>query len=125
MTGELWCPDTHRRHTLFAGTQVVQTRYYGGQLVKAVVVNTGFSTSRGELVRSILFPRPVNFKFYRDSVRFIGVLFCIAALGMGYCVLVYVRRGAPLSTVLLRTLDVITIVVPPALPAAMTVGTVY
>ena len=39
--------------------------------------------------------------------------------------LVYVRRGAPLSTVLLRTLDVITIVVPPALPAAMTVGTVY
>ena len=82
MTGELWCPDTHRRHTLFAGTQVVQTRYYGGQLVKAVVVSTGFNTSRGELVRSILFPRPVNFKFYRDSVRFIGVLFCIAALGM-------------------------------------------
>ena len=32
---------------------------------------------------------------------------------------------ASLETILLRTLDIITIVVPPALPAAMTAGTVY
>jgi len=122
---EVYSPEGHKRHTLFAGTEVIQTRYYGDQAVLAVVVRTGFSTSKGELIRSILFPKPMDFKFYQDSIRFICFLFCVAAVGMCYCVYLYVKRGADLSMILLRTFDVITIVVPPALPAAMTVGTVY
>lgn len=122
---EVYSIEGHKRHTLFAGTAVIQTRYYGDQAVLAVVVRTGFSTSKGELIRSILFPKPMDFKFYRDSIRFILVLFCIAAIGMSYCVYIYIKRGSDISMILLRTLDVITIVVPPALPAAMTVGTVY
>ena len=31
----------HSKHTLFCGTQVIQTRYYGNQKVKAVVLRTG------------------------------------------------------------------------------------
>ncbi len=31
----------HGRHVLFCGTQVIQTRYYGKQKVKAVVIRTG------------------------------------------------------------------------------------
>jgi len=122
---EIYSPEMHKRHTIFAGTQVIQTRFYGDQQVLAVVVRTGFQTSKGELIRSILFPRPMDFKFYRDSVRFILVLFSIAAIGMVYCVYLYVARGSDISMIILRTLDIITIVVPPALPAAMTVGTVY
>lgn len=34
-------PEEHRRHTLFCGTQVIQTRYYSGENVRAVVVRTG------------------------------------------------------------------------------------
>lgn len=33
--------EEHKRHTLFCGTQVIQTRFYTGELVKAVVVRTG------------------------------------------------------------------------------------
>ena len=33
--------DKHKRHTLFCGTHVIQTRYYEGEMVKAVVVRTG------------------------------------------------------------------------------------
>lgn len=33
--------EKHNRHTLFCGTQVIQTRFYTGELVKAVVVRTG------------------------------------------------------------------------------------
>lgn len=31
----------HSRHTLFCGTQVLQTRYYSNQRVRAVVIRTG------------------------------------------------------------------------------------
>lgn len=33
--------EKHKRHTLFCGTLVIQTRFYSGELVKAVVVRTG------------------------------------------------------------------------------------
>jgi cation-transporting ATPase 13A3/4/5 len=39
--------------------------------------------------------------------------------------LVFILLQASVETIVLRTLDIITIVVPPALPAAMTAGTVY
>lgn len=38
---ELYSPEIHKRHTLFCGTTVIQTRFYTGELVKAIVVRTG------------------------------------------------------------------------------------
>jgi len=38
---EVYSPDTHKRSTLFCGTRVIQTRYYGNTPVKAVVLRTG------------------------------------------------------------------------------------
>ena len=67
---ETYDPETHKRHTLFAGTTVIQTRYYGQSVVKAVVVSTGFQTAKGDLIRSILYPKPMGFKFYQDSIRY-------------------------------------------------------
>lgn len=61
---EIYCAEKHKRHTLFCGTEVIQTRYYG--------------TAQEAVIKTIV-----------------------------------------------RTLDIVTIVVPPALPAAMTVGTYY
>ncbi len=37
----------------------------------------------------------------------------------------YFSRGSDIGTIIMRCLDIVTVVVPPALPAAMTVGTVY
>jgi len=50
----------------------------------------GFSTSKGELVRSILFPKPVDFKFSQDGMKFIGCLAVIAAIGMLYTLILMV-----------------------------------
>lgn len=63
------------KHFLFMGTRVVRVRSGSNvALATAMVVRTGFSTAKGALVRSMLFPKPNNFRFYRDSFRFIGVL---------------------------------------------------
>jgi cation-transporting P-type ATPase 13A2 len=75
------------KHFLFSGTKIVRVRRgmekdAGASI--AMVVRTGFNTTKGSLVRSMLFPRPNKFRFYRDSFRFIGVMAIIA--GLGFCV---------------------------------------
>lgn len=116
---------SQKRHVLYAGTTVLQTRYYGNEKVLARVVRTGFNTSKGELIKSILYPRPIEFRFYEDSIKFVSMLFCVAAIGIVYTVHLYTKRGAEFSTIIVRALDIITIIVPPALPLAMTAGQVY
>ncbi|RKO95377.1 hypothetical protein CAUPRSCDRAFT_9200, partial [Caulochytrium protostelioides] len=70
----------------------------------------------------MLFPKPNKFKFYQDSFRFIGVLFIIALIGFAASFYNFIRLHVPLTTILLRAADLITIVVPPALPATMSIG---
>lgn len=77
----------HARHILFCGTEVIQTRYFGNERVMAVVIRTGFSTAKGNMVRSIMYPPPVDFKFEQDSYKFVEVLACIASVGFIYTVI--------------------------------------
>lgn len=99
-------PREHSRHTLFCGTEVIQTRYYENKKVLAVVIRTGFNTAKGKstkatkilfyndsvfliaggLVRSILYPPPVDFRFEKDSYRFVMLLAGIASVGFVYTV---------------------------------------
>jgi cation-transporting P-type ATPase 13A2 len=61
----------------------------------------GFATTKGALVRSMLFPKPIGFKFYRDSIRFIIVLSGIAGLGFCASAVQFVRLGVrPLINIL-------------------------
>ena len=126
------------------------------------------------MVRSILYQKPFNSKFYRDAFIFIGVLgvigkgggwgggtdelgvrvlmwlaflicivltlhlfLCTAAGGflfsfIFYSVTTFIKDGRTLPLLVwgpmnyaLRGFDLITIVVPPALPIAISIGTVY
>ena len=90
----------------------------------------------------MLFPKPIGFKFYRDSIRFIAVLSGIAGLGFCASAVQFVKLGVrplmyipvvslnwdvqvPWHTILIRALDLITVVVPPALPATLSIGTSF
>ncbi|XP_038131677.1 probable cation-transporting ATPase 13A3 isoform X2 [Cyprinodon tularosa] len=117
--------EEHKRHTLFCGTHVIQTRFYAGQLVKAVVIRTGFSTEKGQLVRSILYPKPTDFKLYRDAYLFLLCLVGVAGIGFIYTIVLSIMNKVSARTIIIESLDIITITVPPALPAAMTAGIVY
>uniref|UniRef100_UPI00398E856F polyamine-transporting ATPase 13A3-like isoform X2 n=1 Tax=Pristiophorus japonicus TaxID=55135 RepID=UPI00398E856F len=125
MQEEVYSPENHKRHTLFCGTAIIQTRFYSGEPVKAVIVRTGFYTSKGQLVCSILYPKPTDFKLYRDAYRFLLCLVCIAGIGMVYSIISNALKGEETYRIVIEALDIITITVPPALPAAMTAGIVY
>ncbi|KAI1882813.1 hypothetical protein AGOR_G00238780 [Albula goreensis] len=121
----VYSTEEHKRHTLFCGTHIIQTRFYTGELVKAVVVRTGFSTAKGQLVRSILYPKPTDFKLYRDAYLFLLCLMGVAGVGFIYSLILNIINKEPAKTIIVEALDIITITVPPALPAAMTAGIVY
>ncbi|KAF1419011.1 Cation-transporting ATPase 13A2, partial [Spheniscus humboldti] len=123
--GTVYSPEEHRRHTLFCGTQVIQAKSYVGREVLAVVTRTGFCTAKGDLISSILYPKPVSFKFYKDAVKFVLFLAVLAFIGTLYSILILVKNQVPVGQIIIRALDLVTVVVPPALPAAMTVGTIY
>lgn len=116
------------RHFLFCGTKIIRARRPQDEdddeaVALAMVVRTGFNTTKGALVRSMLFPKPSGFKFYRDSFRYIGVMGFIAAIGFVASFINFVKLGLAWHLIVVRALDLITIVVPPALPATLTIGT--
>ncbi|KAI1503516.1 hypothetical protein F5X99DRAFT_425362 [Biscogniauxia marginata] len=116
------------RHFLFCGTKIIRARRPQDNrdeeaVALAMVVRTGFNTTKGSLVRSMLFPKPTGFKFYRDSFRYISVMGCVALLGFIVSFINFVRLGLAWHLIVVRALDLITIVVPPALPATLTIGT--
>ncbi|XP_018404242.1 PREDICTED: probable cation-transporting ATPase 13A3 [Cyphomyrmex costatus] len=112
-------------HTLYNGTTIIQTKSNAGEPVLARVIRTGFLTTRGTLIATILYPPPVDFKFDKDSYKFIGILAVIATCGFIYTVITKDSRGITAGDIAIKALDIITIVIPPALPAAMTVGKLY
>jgi cation-transporting P-type ATPase 13A2 len=80
---------------------------------------------KGNLGRDIRYPKQNKFKFYQDSLKFIMVMGVIAVLGFFGTLPFMIEQGYEAWPIIDRSLDLITITVPPALPAAMTVGTVF
>lgn len=110
---------------LFNGTKILKSKREHDEPVMALVVATGFSTTKGLLIRLMLFPKPMGFKFYRDLFRYIGFMLAVAMVGFVVLAVNFVRLGVLYRTMILRALDIVTIVVPPALPATLTIGTLF
>ncbi len=109
------------KNVLYSGTKLIRVRPGASNATRALVIRTGFSTAKGSLVRQMLFPRPISHKFYRDAFYFIGNLFIIATIGMVASIIYFKIIGVSSEEIALRSLDVLTIAVPPALPATLSI----
>ncbi|KAJ0394872.1 hypothetical protein P43SY_003276 [Pythium insidiosum] len=111
----------HKQCVLHAGSTVLATKADGS--TRAVVLATGFATSKGELFRAIVFPRPLPFRLESDSYRFLAALSVVALLAF-IKRLVQASKSDIVSTgdAIVSSLDLVTIAVPPALPLVLTVG---
>ncbi|XP_023320447.1 probable cation-transporting ATPase 13A3 [Eurytemora carolleeae] len=122
---EVFNYDYNRQYIMFCGTEVMQGKAKQGNYIKAVVIRTGFMTTKGELVRAILFPPPLDFKFFSDFLKSVYVFLTLGLIGMGYSMAMWIRNGGTISEILLNSLDILTFVVPPILPAALTANNAF
>lgn len=116
--------DENKCSLLYSGTKCIESRYYmkGKIPVLGLVYQTGFNTMKGQLVRSILFPKSTNFNFYNDALKFICSIAMISLIGLAYTIFALVRDGADPEDIVLKCLDMITVTIPPALPTCMSIG---
>ena len=125
LTNEVYSDSETTRHTLFAGTSIIQTRSVGNQEVLGLVRSTGFLTAKGALVRDILYPKILKFKFYSDSLKFVGIMGIVAFIGFIISLPQMIKLHLGTVYIIDKSLNLITITIPPALPAAMTCGTLF
>lgn len=80
------------RHVLYAGTLVLQTRSEspGDGDARALVVRTGFASARGELLRAMLHPKPLDFVYERHAWYLAGALALLGLAGVAYALFVEV-----------------------------------
>merc|ERR1719357_391769 len=117
--------DQQRQYILFQGTEVMQGKSKQGNYCKAVVIRTGFLTTKGELVRAILFPPPLDFAFYSDFLKSVRVFLCLGLIGMTYSLYMWISIGGSFKECLLNSLDIFTFVVNPMLPPALTANNAF
>lgn len=75
-----YTPRLHAKHTLCAGTNVLQVTGMGarGGDVLALVTATGIDTGKGELIASILYPQPIMYKYDEELPVVVGLLISFA-----------------------------------------------
>jgi cation-transporting ATPase 13A2 len=123
--GLLYDPDKHAGCTLYSGTALAQARGKKGQKAVAVVCRTRFYSAKGQLLRSILFPNELNQSFISDSLKFIAVMLTAAILLYIWGMVTLIAVGASSTRIVIRFFDMITVAVPPSLPACLTIATVF
>lgn len=143
--------QAHKKYTLFCGTKVIQVKAVGSSdLVSAVVLRTGFSTAKGQLFNTILFPKPIKFKFYSDrcemkkkkmiffffffpmqtsyplfSYKFLLIMTMFALIACAWAFYILKTHKHGWWDIISNSLDLITITVPPALPLVLTIGSFH
>ena len=88
------------------------------------VTRTNFTTTKGQLIRKILYPSEGDNKFQSESYKFLVFLFGLTVVSYAVLILKLNKYITPLTFVK-RGMDLITITVPPTLPIAMTIGIIY
>ncbi|XP_068137274.1 probable cation-transporting ATPase 13A5 [Hyperolius riggenbachi] len=117
--------ENYRAHVLYCGTEIIKIRPAADGLVKAVVLQTGFNTAKGDLVRSIMYPKPMSFKLHREVWKVVIGLIWVSIIGVIYTIAVYAYQGATAKELVIMTFIMATVAIPVSLPPALAICSLY
>lgn len=114
--------EEDQKYTLYGGTKVIQTKQFGKSRTSALIIRTGFLTTKGCFVREILFPKPNNFQFWTDALKVISVLPLVGLIGLAVTFKFLMDAGYDLERVIFLELDMLTVTIPVILPICLTIS---
>jgi cation-transporting ATPase 13A3/4/5 len=77
--------------------------------VQAIVIRTGYATLKGQLIRSVMYPKPIDFQFTKDLLMFVGFMFAISLIGFVYTIIIMILQHSHIDNMIFRSLDIITV----------------
>lgn len=114
---------------IFSGTHCLVSDSLDSTGGKALglVLQTGFNTSKGLLIRSIMFGKSELYRFERDGNIFLLVLICLSLVFIVvYYILAYSGGKQPeFSEIWLPSIDIMLTMVPPGLTLCLSIGVQY
>ena len=113
--------DSSKKYTIFAGSKFLQVSHN----CQAIVIKTGFQTTKGNLIREIMYPKKVEFSFNRDTYFFILGSFLVFLVLMGITIPRMIHLGHTGRSIMFKELDLLVCAIPPSLPAVLTSCTVF
>ncbi|CAB9522557.1 Probable cation-transporting ATPase 13A4 [Seminavis robusta] len=110
-----YAPGTHKRHTISAGTTVLEA-----EEAKAIVMKTASYTAKGELLREIFSFRRHGFKFDQEVYIVMGILILYAIVG--FCIVIALVGDEGAVVGFFYGIYVVASAIPPLLPTTFTVS---
>lgn len=112
----------HCRHILYGGSEVRDANNLGAPAL-CLVAKTGFSTQQGRMMRSLVHPvESSRINFEKETWKFVALLGLMS--GFTFFLTLYqgiINELRPF-TIFKRSVDTVTVAVPPALPIIISVG---
>ena len=116
----LFNPALHKRSYLFEGTKVLQVRQTTPVL--ALVLRTGYLSFKGQIMRSVLYPKPIKFPFYGYAIKFeIEMLVIVIAIYFAFLYSMINTIELPTRFIVFRFFDAVTWIIPAFLPIFMSI----
>lgn len=114
----LFDPKIHKRYTIFAGTNVLESN--GDEKDLAVVTHTGTFTAKGELLRDILFYERHRFKFDLEVELVVLILLAYAIFASG--ITISILKESEFAYSFFYAIYVLAAALPPLLPTVFVVS---
>ena len=114
------------KHILYYGTNIVQKRAENKQPILCLCFSTGFNTVRGNLIRSVIYPKEGDKSFLVDSFKFLKIIGIIFAFGFLVILPIKITRIVKsdekkelIKELITDVLDLLTQAIPPELPLCL------
>jgi len=117
-TGKRYDPKAHKKYTIFAGTNILESNPYDQDL--AVVTHTGTFTAKGELLRDILFYERHRFKFDVEVELVVAILLLYAVFA--FSITIHILGESEWVYGWFYALYVLAAALPPLLPTVFVVS---
>lgn len=125
--------EEDNKYMLFGGTKIVQKRPENKDKILCICYGTGFNTVRGNLIRSVLYPKKLEDKFMKDShkvLKIIGIIFVIGFLCILPKKIIDIINdnksgektvSKSIGDLIIEIFDLLTQAVPPELPLCLSI----